>query len=476
MTKLTQPFASPTILIVGGGFAGAVLTIRLLEQGRPLRIVIAEPRQDIGRGVAYSTTETVHLVNGPTSHFSLYPQTAPDHLADWVRAHGTDGDWTPPAGDLTDTFIPRRVFGSYVLEELNRAIAAARDHAIVQHLREDITALTREAGRLVAVTSTGQRIAADQVVLATGVFGFAEGAATLDHPRHVRNPWDPKALDQIADARDVLLVGSSLSMVDMVASLEARGYRGRYHAISRRGHLIQPRRLPTDTLDFLNPDALPKTTRSLLRLVNARRKEIVAAGGDWQAVLSGLRGHILPLWQGASATEQLRFNRHLRALWDVSLHRAAPGSFAAVEHAQSEGRFTASAARLIRLQPADDGIVATIRPRGARQTLGLQVGAVIDCRGHQEHDWRRVSAPLPRQLLASGAVRSHETGLGIDATKQGEVIGRDGAVWGDLFALGHPLRGVAWESSSIPEQLTQSAQLANLLQEKAEAEDLAISA
>lgn len=479
MNIASQPPTSrpPTILIVGGGFAGAALTLRLLEQNRPLRIVIVEPRAQIGRGVAYSTTETVHLVNGPTSHFSLYPDSAPDHLADWVRANGPDGDWTPPKGDLTETFIPRRLFGTYVTEELSRAIDAARPRATVEHLRGSVTALTRKAGRLVAMTSAGQRVEADQVVLATGVFPFAQGAAAaLDDPRHVRNPWDPQALDRIVGAKDVLLIGTSLSMVDMVASLEARGYRGRYLAISRHGHLIEPRRLPDDVPEFLQPDALPHTALALLRAVNGRRKAIVAAGGDWQSLLGGLRAHILPLWQLGSTAERLRFVRHLRSLWDVSLHRAAPPSFAAVERTRSEGRFAAGAARLIGLTAGSGGLTATIRPRGMRQTQTLRVGAVIDCRGHQEHDWRRVTAPLPRQLLASGIVTPHATGFGIAATAQGEVIGRDGGIAGDLFALGHPMRGVAWESSSIPEQLAQSAGLADLLHERIMAGPLKVPA
>ncbi|WEF25590.1 FAD/NAD(P)-binding protein [Paracoccus sp. S3-43] len=459
----------PTILIVGGGFAGAVLALRLLEQDRPLRIVIAEPRPEIGRGLAYSTAETVHLVNGPTLHFSVHPD-APDHLADWVRSHGPDGDWTPPNGDLTDSFIPRRVFGTYVVRELDRAIHTAQGRATVEHLRDSLTALTREGGGWIARTAGDKRIAADQVVLATGVFPFADGAAALDDPRHVRDPWDPQALDRIAGTGDVLLIGASLSMVDMVASLESRGHRGRYHAISRRGHLIEPRRLPPeDAPEFLDAAALPRTARGLLRAVNAQRKAIVAAGGDWQSLLGGLRGHILPLSQGAATAERLRFNRHLRALWDVSLHRAAPPSFAAVERARAEGRFTASAARLIGLAAGPEGLTATIRPRGSRASKALSFDAVIDCRGHQEHDWRRVTAPLPRQLLTSGAVRPHATGFGVDATERGEVIGRDGGVTGDLFALGHPMRGVAWESSSIPEQLTQSAGLADLLRDRATA-------
>lgn len=468
MNIATSPDPAPqTILIVGGGFAGAVLTLRLLEQPLPLRIIIAEPRAQVGRGVAYSTSETVHLLNGPAGACSVHHEADPDHFANWVRARGRDSDWTPPPGDLTGVYVPRRIFGTYVAGELTRAIAAARGRSSVEHLRDRVSGITRTPSGLIATTEGGLSITADRVVLATGVFPFAEGAAPLDDPRYIRNPWDAAALDPVAAADEVLLIGASLSMVDMVASLEARGFRGRYHVISRRGHLIEGRRDPEQAPPFLDGDNLPSTAAELLRMANARRKVLLARGQDWQAMLNEVRANVLPLWQKASRAERLRFARHLRSLWDVSWHRAAPDSFDAVQRARDEGRFSALAARLTDLKASPDALIATIRPRGSREERVLRVGAVIDCRGHQEHDWRRVSAALPRQLLASGMVRAHDTGFGIDATEDCAVIDREGRVHGDLFALGHPLRGVAWESSSIIEQRAQAARLAQRITQPA---------
>ena len=107
---------------------------------------------------------------------------------------------------------------------------------------------------------------------------------------------------------------------------------------------------------------------------------------------------------------------------------------------------------------ANSLIAATLKTRTGIETRSF--GGVIDCRGHQLHDWRRISDPFVRNLLESGEVRPHSTGFGIDATTEGDVISEEGRIHRNISAIGHPLRGVAWESSSITEQRTQAIALA----------------
>ena len=71
-----------------------------------------------------------------------------------------------------------------------------------------------------------------------------------------------------------------------------------------------------------------------------------------------------------------------------------------------------------------------------------------------------MATPLARDLLASGHARPHGAGFGLDATRDGRLIDAAGAPQRALRAIGHPLRGVAWESSSIPEQRAQATALA----------------
>ncbi|URK86347.1 FAD/NAD(P)-binding protein (plasmid) [Rhizobium sp. RCAM05350] len=441
-----------SITIIGGGFAGTLTAIKLLDAAtQPLDITIVERRADLRRGVAYSTTEAVHLVNGPANIFSLHPDD-PEHLARWLTGNGAANGWQPPE-DVAASTPPRYLFGTYVRDELTRGIADARERCTFRHIRSSATSLRSAANHVRVTLANGDAIEADEMVLALGVFQAglsAHEAPVSGHPAFAANPWDSAALDRLADGKDILVIGSSLSMVDAVASMEARGYRGSYQVISRRGQFVESRRDAEPARDFLADRPLPATARSLFSLVKAERRAIAKAGADWQGLPLAIRPYILPLWQKASDRERLRFTRHLRAFWDVTAHRSAPDTHAAIERAIGEARLSHRAARLIELASDGDRILATIRTRCGVEALTFD--GIIDCRGHQLHDWRRTADPFVQSLLAAGEVRPHSTGFGIDATTDGALISRDGHVHRNLSAIGHPLRGVAWESSSITEQ------------------------
>ncbi len=465
-TKAKEDRPAPVVLIIGGGYSGAALAIRLLERRRKdLRIVIAEPRSALGRGQAYSSTDNAQLMNGPAGNFSIHPDEQ-THLADWVERNASRNDIVIPPDGADGLFIPRGVFGRYVQEELQKSLGKLDRTVTLRHWQAQVTRLDRRAsGGMVAEFSDGRILHADFVVLATGVFPLAPdpALACLANDQRLATPWDGEKLDRLTKARDILIVGASLSMVDTVASLEARGFIGRYQIISRRGHLIQPVRPAGEPVDIFDPNALPRKARELLTLVIRARRKLLSQGRDWQVIPLSLRPFILPLWQGATTTERLRFARHLRALWDVTVHRAAPPSYAAVERAISEGRFTARAARLAKIALSGDRIEVSLRPRGRNETVTIHVDGIVDARGHQEHDWGRIQNPLIRHLLESRLVRRHNTGFGIDATADGRVLDHAGTAYGDLFAIGHPLRGVAWESSSLTELRAQAQALAERL-------------
>src|ERR1700732_3281094 len=96
-----------TIVIIGGGLSGTALAIQLLLQAVvDVHITIIEPRQSLGRGVAYSTQFDSHLLNVRAGDMSILPDS-PGHFVRWLN-RSTGRTW-----QATD-FVPRRIYGDYV--------------------------------------------------------------------------------------------------------------------------------------------------------------------------------------------------------------------------------------------------------------------------------------------------------------------------------------------------------------------------
>ncbi|WP_233238762.1 FAD/NAD(P)-binding protein [Bordetella sp. LUAb4] len=460
------------VVIIGGGFAGTVTAIKLARATPvPLRISIIESREEIGRGIAYSTRLTTHLVNDPAKNFTLYADQ-PEHLANWLREQASARDgWQPPAGVAwADAFAPRHLYGDYLQDELENTLAQA-PHAIeFRHVVDRAIDLERASdGRWTVRLATGLGLQADRVVLATGLFTATLGRGDLDidpeliaEGRVVDDIW-ASAPNDLSKDQDAVIIGNGLSALDAMLSAHAQGFRGHFHGISRRGLLVARRHDATPWPPFLDAQALPTTLRSLLRQVRSAHASILDAGEDWQRLTGAVRPHVPALWNQASDAERKRFIRHLRAYWEISLHKAAPESATWLEALRQAERYSKLTGRVRRIARAASGRIAvTWQPRREARARIVEVDRVFNSRGF-EFDWTRIDDPLLRQLVARAYVVPHSTGFGIDAVSHtGAVISKTLDTHG-LYAVGHPLRGVNWESNAIGEQLAGATATAQAL-------------
>ncbi|MCB4769799.1 FAD/NAD(P)-binding protein [Ancylobacter sp. Lp-2] len=454
--------AAHDIAIVGGGFAGAVTALRLVEASTaPLDLVVVEPAALLGHGIAYATAEPDHTVNGFAGGFVPSAGGSAQQFLDWLRTEAEAGRWSPPAGDLAQSSPPRALYGAYLERQLAEAVRRTQGRVRLVHRRDRVVDLD---GRVLTLAS-GETLAARQVVLATGLHRRAPtlAAGLADHPAYVGDIFTPDAFERAGDVDHVLLLGSGLSMLDAVVSLEKRGFRGRYTVVSRRGLIVAPRREAAPWPGSPQAAELPREAKAVLRWIRHERRAVAQAGQDWQSLPPLFRQLAAPIWAGLDIRARDKLLRRLLPFWNLAMHRAAAPSYSFFSRAQAAGRVRSLAGTLTRLDDAGSGLRATLRPKGGGTPLHIDADLVVSTLGF-EFDWTRIDDPLVRNLLRRGLAVPHPTGVGVRADPATQaLVDIEGRISDTLFAVGHPLRGELFEASSLNEQIHQAARLAAIL-------------
>ncbi|AZE95275.1 hypothetical protein C4J96_3161 [Pseudomonas orientalis] len=458
---MSESIRNADVLIIGGGLSGTMLAVQLLRLPGRRRLLVIEPRAQLGRGEAYSAVELGHTLNGNAARMSVDPDNA-DDLTQWLTDYIGAGGWPESAQQpvpISELFPPRGIFGLYAQQRL--AQAKALSASTVEHIRAEAVDVQVDKTGTLLTLDNGERLRGAFAVLATGMFPAARTPLTESSGLNAAamDPWDVQAMTQLDPRSTVLIIGSGLTMVDAVVSLEQAGHRGPIEVFSRHGLLPHVRRQPPGWDDFLGADHALRSPRQLLREVRRQCGIALDQGVDWQAPLDTVRVHIARLWSQASDRQKRQFVRHVRPWWESHHHRSPPLSAQLVERLHAEGRLRIHAASFKGLVPAASGVTIGVRHRG-EQTLTQVSGAALINSSGIEYDWRRVARPLPQQLLKRGLIQPGPLALGIAADTSGAVLDAQGQVSGRLFAMGPPLRGMWWESTAVTDVAIQAKALA----------------
>ncbi|EIZ78161.1 FAD dependent oxidoreductase [Novosphingobium sp. Rr 2-17] len=432
------------VAIVGGGFSGTLLTINLLRHGA--RVVLVERAvAQMATGLAFGTSRPEHLLNVRAANMSAFPDDL-DHFVRWLGVSGSDA---------VNRFVPRRTYGEYLRNLLAETLAGAPGRGEIR-AGEAVAARFKD-DRVVLTLNSGEELACRALVLALGNFPPSLHPALSDLPLDIcfTNPWQAAAYPKLDEVREVLLLGSGLTAIDGVLSLERAGYRGRYTALSRRG--LKPRH-HAPTGPAVARVAEPEARGShLLSHVRARASQV-----GWRAAVDELRPYTQNIWRRHDHAAQARFLRHLRPYWDVHRHRLAPEIGEQIAALEREGRLQFVAGKLLRATPDSGGACVTWRPRGTDEEESRRVGLIATCTG-PDGDLTRASDPLVRDLLQQGRVRADAHRLGLDVSHAGNVRDANGERQEDLFAVGPITKGEAWEIVAVPDIRRQVWNLARYL-------------
>jgi uncharacterized NAD(P)/FAD-binding protein YdhS len=454
------PETLPAIAVIGAGFSGTLLALHLLRRCPDgVRIHLIERRPCFGRGLAYSSGNLNHLLNVPISRMSAF-HDQPDDFLDWLRLQGeASGSSASPSG-----FVARKLFGDYIRDHLKTEFrrAGRRGGRLVLTRGAVLDLQVGRAGVTLHIDRR-RRVQADIAVLAIGNFPPEPPPLAdprfYDSDRYRPDPWAPEALADLSPADPVLLIGTGLTMVDTAISLLDRGHAGRIHALSRRGLL--PRRHVAASMApaTLMEPCLPTTAGRLTRRLREEIALLDRAGGDWRAIIDGLRVATQDIWQAMPDAERRRFLRHLRPWWDVHRHRMPPVVADRIELAVGRGRLTIGAARIRRMDTASGWVRVTHQSGRTASPECLFVRRVINCSG-PGCDYARIADPLIRALLDRGDVRPDALRLGLDVSSLCALRNRRGEIWQRLYAIGPVTRPAFWEVTSVPDIRRQCEALA----------------
>jgi uncharacterized NAD(P)/FAD-binding protein YdhS len=443
------------IAVIGAGFSGVLVTLHLLWRcSRNDRIYLVERAPRLGQGAAYATGNPRHLLNVRIENMSAFADE-PDHFVRWLAALPDAQRQAAGERSFAGTFVRRQVYGAYVQHLLEDSITRLGGGRNLHLVPDEATALRPIDDGLMLETAGGRPYRMDAAVLALGNFPPDQSQT----PGYFGDPWHADAVRDLRPGRPVLLIGSGLTMIDVCLTLLEKGFGGPVVALSRRG-LLPHSHDAAPRWDGLRLDA--EDRRSIASLCRAVRREIrraAAEGFDWRSVVDALRPHMQLLWQELAPADKRRFLRHLRSWWEIHRHRIAPSVAAQIGAARERGSLQILSGRLERIEPADDGLVATWRPRGSDQPRQLQVQRIINCSGPKT-DCERIDDLLVAQLIGEGLAQPDPYRLGLHASAQGALIGRDGRPSGRLFGAGPIVRGKLWELVSVPEIRSQAEQVA----------------
>jgi len=446
---------------VGGGFSGTVLAAHLLRLSywKPLRVVLVDRSERIGRGAAYAASSFPYLLNVPAGRMSANSRDPLEFLK-FARAKH------PQA--TADDFLPRSTFGEYLESLLLEAELSCPPHVRLERLCGEVQSIERMGSLqgLRAQLADGRTVNADEIVLALGnpPPQPLPGADALPPARYIECPWAGVSACQAGET--VLAVGTGLTMADaVVAGADLTAGQVTFHAISRHGLLppsqtafrFRPARCEGDSGLLLR--AASSSARQLMRAVRELAQGLERQGGDWREAVTFVRNLAPALWQRLSLRERRRFLRHARTYWDIHRHRLPQPTLAVLDELRQRDKLHVHAGRIVGFEPAERRIRVQWRPRGCSETRALLVDRIINCTG-PDFSPRRSRDVLLRSLLTQGMITADSLGLGLRTSTNGAAIDARGRAASDLYYIGPMLRADHWESTAAQELRVHAERLA----------------
>lgn len=435
-----------TIAIIGGGASGALVVLTILKQAtQPISILWFDATSHFGKGLAYSTQDKNHLLNVKASNMSAFADE-PSHFINWLQKQKLNY--------TKDCFVPRMLYGNYI-EATLKEFLKSNTLVTIEFIKETVVDLKKEAH--FDVVTTHHIYKATKAVLAIGNFLPAHPRSSRTDFIHSENyfqqAFSKKLIAKSLSKKTVTIIGSGLTMIDVVLSLYHHHYKGKIYVISPHGYLPQAHsKFP---LAIVTPFVDETKKYRLLELVTIVNKQFKKNKLNWHAVIDSLRPHLQYLWQQFSVEDKQQFLRHLRHRWGVARHRAPSESMAIIHQLIEAQELQVIKGRVVSIDVTTPHSFNIHFKNFEHHLSEFETDCIINCTG-PESNFEKVEIPFIKNLLQSNMIEVDAIKYGIKANEKGEISE-------NFYTLGPPLKGMLWESTAIPEIRVQANNLARLL-------------
>lgn len=261
-----------------------------------------------------------------------------------------------------------------------------------------------------------------------------------------------------------MLLGTGLTMVDIVLTLADIGWDGKVIAVSRNGRLPKSHFRGIAYEDYLPDNAESLGLNGLRDLVQRHCERLKQMSQSSAIAVDKLRPHVQRLWRSLSKQEKQEFLRRDAAEWNVTRHRIAASIHSKVTDALDSGRLKVIAGTIQKLIPNEQQIDVVLHDEDGSEVV-QQGDLIINCTGPQSQ-FSQTGLPLFNNLLRKGLVVSDELDMGIRVDDSFAAIDGSGQSSPLLYAIGPLLRGSLWETTAVPELRVQAMRVAETLLER----------
>ncbi len=421
------------LIIIGGGFSGILLSYHVKTLAPNMKVGIIHPAKHLG-GLAYSQATSSAVLNVPHWKMSALVDDS-ENFSKFVK------DQNCP---LQDQAFARRQDYLIYLQKITAESQLAGTHLI----EGEALAISKNQN-IWDVKLASKTLHCKLVVLALG--NFPPSSFNSNPAKHFiqNDPWKPGVIQSLLKNKQITIIGTGLTAVDIVWELFNQNYQGEITLVSRRGLTPMSHDLNQHPMNWDGPVCSP-----LLMLRHFKQQ---IGTNDWRSVIDSLRPITQETWQAWDLTLQKQFIRHLRPYWDVARHRLAPTLANTLETLKSDGRLIIKRGRILEITSTKDQSQAIIK---FKNNTSLITDQIMNCSGSQSLSTQ--TSPLIASILNSGYAQIDDLKLGFKTDHVGRILGARENVT-NLYTIGPLRKGTLWESIAVPELRPETIALAKTL-------------